>query len=188
MNEEFLFEKFIEEWAEMYKPMKHNEKKNPRFFIAEDDYKLAQSFVHTRPTKSPIVVVTSNIEGHIEENFDHPIYSVYFFAQCDMMHEGRDTMVSKRQAKECAIALLNMLRTFKDGNVSLLERLPIKEGGYMWELKEKILDGKMIMRGIELSSLDYQSVSTLVDGWCGVYMTLTNIEPVMQCLDEADYI
>lgn len=184
----FIIEKFVKEWAEIYKPMLHDDRKNPRFFIAEDDYKLAQSFINTKPEKSPIVVVTSDLSGRITDRFDYPVYSVYMFSQCDLMHDGDDTMEAKREAKASMIALLNLVRAFKDGDMVQLERLPFKEGGYLDGLRDEVAAGKGVLKKIEIEDVVYRSVSTLVDGWCGVYVTLEDIEPYDMCVDEGDYV
>lgn len=184
MND-FKFEKFVEEWAMIYKPMQHNRQNNVRFFVTDSYYSLVPLIQGTQSLHSPIVMIESSMDGVVDGKFDHPTYAVYMLSQSKDMRDGYSAIIAKREAKQCLFNLLNLMRAFQDGS-DMLAYIPFPEGGYMQELYAKIQAGTPVLTALNLD-VSYQTVGEMFDGWQGVYTTIDDTVAYDRCIEPSMY-
>lgn len=185
MNNDFLFERFVEDWASIYVPMKHERKNNERFFVTDSYYSLIPLIEGTNPDKSPIVVVESGMEGRVDERFDYPEWTVYFLCRAKDMRDGRSAVRAKREAKNILFDFRNMLLAFKKADPGLMN-VPMKEDSYLYQLRQEALAGKPVLQHLDLN-INYDSVGILLDGWQGVFCSFSHVIPYNFCIDYTEY-
>lgn len=168
----FRFDKFVEHWASIYKPMLHEKGRygrNKRFFLTNTYMGMVDFMTNIRPDQSPCVVMESGQEGTMTEGKDYPRYSLYFMVRAEEMSEGSSTMEASMEAKMHMQKFIVYLRNKKEYN----EMHRIKSG----------LDHIKIEQ-----YMDYQTVGPMYDGWYGVLITLENLEAFSTCIIQDDYI
>jgi len=183
--DDFLFERFVEDWASIYLPMRHKREVNERFFVTDSYFSLVPMIEGTQPDKSPIVVVESSMEGRSDERFDYPSWTVYMLCRAQDMRDGRAAVHAKRIAKKCLFDLRNMMYALKKGDATLSD-VPMEEGSYLYQLREDALAGKPVLSHIDLD-IDYDSLGILFDGWQGVTCTFSHVLPYNRCIDTSEY-
>lgn len=160
------FYDFVEHWAEIYKPMQHirgKNSKNERFFLTDTYMGLSDFMTNVQPQKSPCVIMETNLEGNLTEQFDTPRYTIYFMVRSDRMVDGREAKEAKSEAKE------HMLKFFT-------------------YLKHRQDMGMFDVRNIKLENTDYQTIGPLYNGWYGVTITLQDVESIDRCISYEDYL
>lgn len=195
---DFNYVRFTEEWAMLYKPMRHipgPDSLNKRFYICDSYFTMTEFLKGSvDPEVSPCVMVESQQEGNVEEGRDYPRYSFYFLVRAEDTHNGHMAYDSKSDAKKIMMDFVNFIRAFKSPyeyttptGTPLVSTLPFAEGSYLDSLRKDILNGFNCMMNINIENFTYESLNELYDGWYGVQMTLDDIQIYDMCLDEAMY-
>lgn len=186
MQEEFQFERFVEEWATIYHPMQHHPLHNERFFMIDNWYAMQSLVQRLEPMRSPSVVIETDLEGRLDDRFDHRRYTVYIIAQSAEQGNERSALKAKHIAKEGLLALHNMLRAFKE-NDELLDAMPFQKGGYLDLLRSSIQYGSKMLQAIDLE-VSYNTTGEIFDGWYGAYFSFEDCVPYNRCVDYTDYL
>lgn len=185
---EFIYEKFIEEWASIYPPVMHDRKKNQRFLITDSYFNLIEMIKNARPDKSPILVLEGGMEGELG-SFNEFSFAVYFLVRADKMRDGYAAVEAYREALNHLAVFVNTLRAFKDGRfASGIDCIPMPEGSYMAEVAEAVKKGKRPLEGLDLDNVYYQPVGPKLDGWVGETASFTCKNPYERCIDGSTFV
>ena len=155
------FEEFVEDWARKLTLMKHDRKKNPRFFLTKGYVGTgAEDFAkHARPETSPCVQMSSarSITGAKEE-CEYYAFDLYFCVRADKMGDAH----SEDDATDYADYIRKLFKCY-----FMRERD---------ELYNPLLEGGEVINSV--------SVPRFHDAWVAVKMTVVLAECVDLCLDE----
>lgn len=168
----FRFDKFVEHWASIYKPMLHEKgrySRNRRFYLTDTYMGLVDFMTNIRPDLSPCVVMESAQEGTMTDRFDYPRYSIYFMVRAEDMSDGESAMEAKTEGKIHMRKFMNYLRAKQEED----NRRKLKTG----------------IAGIKIEQfMNYETVGPFYDGWYGIQITLENLEACSSCVLQEDYI
>lgn len=168
----FRFDRFVEHWASIYKPMLHTPDRygrNKRFFLTDTYMGMVDFMTQIRPDQSPCVVMESSQEGTMTDRFDYPRYSLYFMVRAEDMSDGSAAMDAKIEAKQHMQKFLIYLRRKKE--------------------EAEMNRRKSGLENIKIEQyLDYQTVGPMYDGWFGVLISLENLEAYSACVVADDYM
>lgn len=187
----FDYALFTEEWASIYKPMRHEmgaKAHNKHFFIC-DSYRTMTNFMASmKPTSSPCVITESHQEGEVNNGFDYPTYAFYFMVRAGKTHDGDAAIKAKREAKQTMMDFVNFLRAFKDNDADALSKTPMPTDSYLASLFKYCQEDPFLMANFSLDKFTYDSIDELYDGWYGVILQITDVQPLQKCIDTAQYI
>lgn len=188
----FEFDKFTEEWAQIYAPMKHTpgiDGTNKRFFICDSYMAMTEFMTGMEPENSPCVIIESQQEGNVDHGKDYPRYAMYFMVRANEMNDGHEAVKAKKSAKQVMIDFVNFIRPFKyyEDYGKLIEEIEFKEGSYLYQLREAVRTGDYCMQNIGIDNFTYESLNQLYDGWYGVQLSLEDMVPYSMCLDQYNY-
>lgn len=161
------FYEVVEQWAESYVQMQHTPGEmgtNKRFFLTDTYMGMVDFMTNIQPDSSPCVVMESNQDGRIEEGKDYMNHTIYFMVRAENMSDGRSALKAKLEAHEHAHKFIAWARN-------------------MLEEREDIPDSRF-----NLSSIDYNTVGPMYDGWYGVYITIEEVATFSQCVLPHDYV
>lgn len=168
----YRFDKFVEHWASLYKPMLHEKGRhgrNKRFFLTDTYMGMVDFMTQIRPDRSPCVIMESGQEGTMTDRFDYPRYTLYFMVRAQDMSDGTSAMDAKIEAKQHMQKFLIYLRRKKE--------------------EDELHRRKSGLENIKIEQyLDYQTVGPMYDGWFGVLISLENLEAYSTCIVADDYI
>jgi len=184
MHDNFLFDRFTEEWASLYALMQHNPINRKRFYMVDNWYSMQPLIEGLDPRCSPSVVLEANLEGRIDDKFDRPTYTVYMIALADEREDN--SLVAKRRAKDALLAYRNLMNAFKNADPAL-EGMPFQKGSYLDSLRTAVFAGRKILQAIDLN-IRYESTGRVLDGWYGVFATFEDCTPYNRCIDFNDYV
>lgn len=163
----FLFDKFVEHWCEIYRPMQHipgRNSKNQRFFLTDTYMGMVDFMTNIQPESSPCVIMESNQEGTFSGYYDRPRHTLYFMVQADEMSDGRSALSAKMEAKQHLQKFL----------------------AYLWEAQERGVPGVDNIKADDY--IDYQTVGPFYNGWFGVFISLEDVQKISHCSVSDDYI
>lgn len=191
---EFNYARFTEEWAEIYKPMRHipgEDSTNRRFYICNSYLEMTQFVEHGMdPEVSPSVVIESQQDGIIENGWDYPRYSFYFMVRADEMNNGASAIEAKSEAKRHMMEFVNFIRMFKyaDEYGYMLEKMALREGSYLDSLRTAVTEmGDRCLENLDIESVVYESINQMFNGWYAVQITLSDQQLLNKCANMALY-
>jgi len=185
MHNSFHFDKFTEEWAELYMPMQHHPVHNQRFFMVDNWYSLETLIRELENKRSPAVVLETSLDGKIDDRYDRPSCTVYMIAQ-EADDNSKAALDAKQKAKGALMAYRNMLAAFKEGS-EILNAFPFRPGGYLDTLRSAVQNGRHPLQAIDLN-VQYGTTGRVLDGWYGVYATFEDCIAYNRCVDYNDYV
>lgn len=161
------FDKIVEEWATVYRPMQHTPGKtesNRRFFLFDSIVSIPQFTAKLPKTKSPCVGFEFPVQGTIMEGKIRPSYCVYFLVNAGTV---------KPTEKELAADAVN-------------EALMHAKKFLAW-LNEQSRHRRELMH-IRTDSIPYDTYGPLLNGWYAVFLTFEDVETINGCIDPNDYV
>lgn len=164
---DFRFEKFVEHWCEIYRPMQHvpgEKSRNKRFFLTDTYMGMSDFMTSISVRQSPCVVMESGVEGHFLRGLDQPQHSVYFLVKAKDTQDGFEAREAKLEAKGHMQEFLAYLRYCQNRGDEELQRINLDE------------------------RIGYQTIGPLYNNWYGIYITLDDTQQYTLCIDESKYV
>lgn len=161
----FRFEKFVEDWCMIYKPMQHvpgEKSRNKRFFFTDSYMGLADFMASFSNKTSPCVVMESGQDGSIIRGLDQPRHTLYFLVRAEDSQDGFAARAASAEAKTHMLKFVAYLRD-----------------------KAKRQDE---LRRIDIEQLSYQTVGPLYNSWYAVYITMEDTKQIQLCISADDYV
>lgn len=166
------FYSIVEKWCSLYKEMQHNpETGNVRFMFTDSYAGMIEMAKNISNMQSPCVVMESMVEGG--GSITRPVfnYPVYFFVRAKKMADGNEAAVAKQQA----------LRHARNFVAWLIDRRNK-------DLNEGKMDSDFVRIDLDNTSLEYQTVGPLENGWYAVLIQFMREEPLNLCPNPALYV
>lgn len=165
---DFRFEKFVEHWCSIYKPLQHvlgEKSKNKRFFLTDTTYLGMADFMTNIDSRiSACVVMEGAVEGTTKGGLDMPSETIYFFVKADKMQSGRSARNAMYEAKKHKEEFVKYMREQQKLGVEELQQFNLDE------------------------RISYEPLGPLYNGWYAIYITLDNVQQMNMCTNPDDYI
>lgn len=161
------FDKIVEEWATVYKPMQHIPGKtsgNQRFFLFDSIVSIPQFTAKLPKTQSPCVGFEFPAQGVINEGKMYPTYCVYF-----LVNAGTVKPTEKELAADAVSEALMHARKF------------IAWLSFQSEKRQEL-------KQIRTDRISYDTYGPLLNGWYAVFLTIEDTELINLCVDQNDYV
>ena len=165
------FHKIVKMWCQTYKPMLDNDiNGNKRFYLTDSRAGVVDMAKWIANTFSPFVMMESDVE--INGDFTKPYrnYPIYFFVRAEKMSDGDAAAVAKEEALLHAKNFLTWLWA-----------------KHQREIEENIR-GDFATIDLESSQLMIDTVGPIENGWFGVLVQISRMEPLNLCVNEDLYI
>lgn len=165
------FHKIVKMWCQTYKPMLDSDTNgNKRFYLTDSRAGVVDMAKGIANKFSPFVMMESDVE--INGDFTKPYrnYPIYFFVKADKMADGDAAAEAKEEALWHAENFLTWLWN-----------------KHQREMEENIR-GDFAMIDLETSQLMIDTVGPIENGWFGVLVQFSRMEPLNLCVNEDLYV
>lgn len=161
------FDKIVEEWATIYKPMQHtpgDTGKNRRFFLFDSIVSIPQFSGKLDSTKSPCIGFEFHKQGNIVGGKAMPVYTIYF-----LVNVGTMNLTEKnRSADAVAEAELHAHKFLA------------------WIQNEQ--ENRPELRNIDLNNVVYDTYGPLMNNWYALFLQFKDVDVFNVCVDKNDYV
>lgn len=160
------FDKIVEEWASVYKPMQHDAEVNRRYFNFDSIVSIPQFAGQMDINRSPAVGFEFHKEGTITGGKVLPVYTIYFLVRT----ETDDP-------------------TNKDMSADAVAEAEIHAHKFLaWLYQKQQKDSQF--RELDLKNIDYGTIGPMLNNWYALFIQINDVEQINQyrCVDSNDYV